>query len=251
MAITPHRNGSVGANPRAHVAIAVLLLALSSHCAPPAYAQAGLNEDSRIKTLQVRAGLPASLTVVAGVDQTVILPQGEHIQQVIVGDTGAFHVSVPTGQDAVVISAMKPASGTALQVQTIGQRYEFNVEVVLQGKAPLVVRLVGTEQFPPPQPQRAPSPLADGGGTEYRITGDKAVRPSAISDDGNKTTIQWSAAQAIPAVFALDANDSEQMVNGFMRGDSFVIDRVFDRLVFRIDNSIAQARRIPIKKKRP
>lgn len=251
MTILGHACGGDGTSMRGCVTTAGWLLVLSGLFQPHAHAQVALNGDSRITTLQVRPGQPIVLTVVAGVDQTVILPQGEHILRVIVGEAGAFHVAVPTGQDALVISAMRPVSATALQVQTPRQRYEFTVEAVLQGQVPLVVRLMGGEQLPTPQAQTAPPRSADSVVTEYRITGDEAVRPASISDDGSKTSIQWSAAQAIPAVFSLDAKGKEQMVNGFMRGGSFVIDRVFDKLVFRIDSAVAQAKRLPIATQRP
>lgn len=79
----------------------------------------------------------------------------------------------------------------------------------------------------------------------YRLSGDKSVMPIGISDDGRKTTIAWSKAQALPVVFALGAHGQEEVVNGYMREDRYVIDRVFDVLVFRIDTDVARAYRTP------
>lgn len=89
----------------------------------------------------------------------------------------------------------------------------------------------------PDAPRSAPA--------RYRLSGDKSVMPIGISDDGRKTTIAWSKAQALPVVFALGAHGQEEVVNGYMRQDRYVIDRVFDALVFRIDKDVARAQRIP------
>jgi type IV secretory pathway VirB9-like protein len=80
--------------------------------------------------------------------------------------------------------------------------------------------------------------------TSYRLKGAVSIRPARIGDDGSKTYIQWDDDQPIPAVFALDNRGREQIVDGYMRGDLFTIDRVYQRLVFRIDKDRAEAIRV-------
>jgi type IV secretion system protein VirB9 len=77
----------------------------------------------------------------------------------------------------------------------------------------------------------------------YKLTGNKELRPSSIRDDGSKTYIQWDRDQPIPGVFALDRLGREEMVDGYMRDGTFTIDRIHDRLVFRIDDIKAEAAR--------
>ncbi|WP_423141123.1 TrbG/VirB9 family P-type conjugative transfer protein [Parablastomonas sp. CN1-191] len=77
----------------------------------------------------------------------------------------------------------------------------------------------------------------------WKMAGDKQIRPQDIHDDGAKTYILWGLDQDLPAVFALTANNQEQVVEGYMRGDVYVIDRVPPKLVFRIDNAKATAQR--------
>ena len=67
--------------------------------------------------------------------------------------------------------------------------------------------------------------------------------PSSIRDDGEKTYVEWNADQAIPAVLAIDRLGREEMINAYMRGSVFTIDRVYDHLVFRLDKVYAEARR--------
>lgn len=79
----------------------------------------------------------------------------------------------------------------------------------------------------------------------YKLSGNRSVRPASVRDDGVRTEVRWSLAQAIPAVFAIGDQGREEVVNGYMRDDVFVIDRVYTRLVFRIDHAEATARRQP------
>jgi type IV secretion system protein VirB9 len=81
-------------------------------------------------------------------------------------------------------------------------------------------------------------------GSSYRISGDSSVRPLSVSDDGVKMEIVWSRAQAIPAVFSVGDQGREEVVNGNMRDDIYVIDRVYTELLFRIDKARARARRV-------
>jgi type IV secretion system protein VirB9 len=78
----------------------------------------------------------------------------------------------------------------------------------------------------------------------YRVSGERALRPEQISDDGDKTYLVWGADQALPAVFAINAFGGEEIVDGYMRDGVFTIDRVYTRLVFRIDRKVAKADRL-------
>ena len=80
--------------------------------------------------------------------------------------------------------------------------------------------------------------------TGYKLSGEKSLRPSRIGDDGVHTYIEWSEDQALPAVFAVNALGDEEMVDGYMRQDIFTIDRVHQRLVFRIGKKLAKAERV-------
>ncbi|MCE7798377.1 TrbG/VirB9 family P-type conjugative transfer protein [Sphingobium sufflavum] len=93
-----------------------------------------------------------------------------------------------------------------------------------------------------PLPEAGIAPAVEG---RYKLSGNRELMPSAIGDDGFKTYMQWSPEQPLPAVFSIDALGREEMVNGYMRGDVFTIDRVYDRLKFRIDKAQLTARRLP------
>ena len=79
---------------------------------------------------------------------------------------------------------------------------------------------------------------------QYRVTGEKALRPESIRDDGVHTYLIWHPDQALPAVFAINASGDEEIVDGYMRDGVFTIDRVYAKLVFRIDRKTAKAERL-------
>jgi type IV secretion system protein VirB9 len=83
----------------------------------------------------------------------------------------------------------------------------------------------------------------------YKLSGDKALRPAAIDDDGVHTYIAWGPDQTLPAIFAIDDKGNETLVNGMTRDGRFVIDAVANKLVFRIDRQTATAVRVPQKKR--
>lgn len=205
-------------------------------------------DDSRIAILHYAPGSPGQLRALAGVDLLVLVPRGEHVQRVVVGDPGAVRVDVPGEHDGLILAALHPVTDVSLAVETEQQAYQLSLTVTDQGQVPWLVRIergrVITHSMFPATPIRTappPQPLPPG---QWRVKGDKALLPITISDDGAKILIQWSSAQAIPAVFARDDQGQEQMVNGYMRGDFFVIDRVFEHLVFRIDKASVYADRV-------
>jgi hypothetical protein len=75
--------------------------------------------------------------------------------------------------------------------------------------------------------------------------------PSSITDDGQRTFINWPRTVPIPAVYATGQFGRDELVNGMMAAnDTYVIDGAPRRLTFRIDGRIAHAVRIKPKKSR-
>lgn len=73
----------------------------------------------------------------------------------------------------------------------------------------------------------------------YYACGAHEIRPSEVFDDGRFTYMRFPGGQEIPAVFMINADDSESIVNGSMRDDRFVVQAVAKRLVLRKGQSVA------------
>ncbi|MDE2595687.1 MAG: TrbG/VirB9 family P-type conjugative transfer protein [Sphingomonadales bacterium] len=110
----------------------------------------------------------------------------------------------------------------------------------------LVAAARAEDSAAPPSAEPAPPAM-----TTYRLSGAALLRPSRIGDDGVHTYIEWPEDRPLPAVFALNAHGDEEMVDGYMRGGLYTIDRINPRLVFRLDKAKAQAiRNAPVEARR-
>jgi len=173
------------------------------------------------------------LEVTAGSPLTVIIGPGEKVVGLSVSDGAVVDASVTAGSDGVTIRTLRPSAAAWVSVRSDQRSYEFDlVDTASAAPAYLVeVRVPGARN------------ASERGSHSWRLRGEKALRPASISDDGVHTYLRWSSDQLIPAVFAVNAVGTEEMVDGYMRDDVFTIDRVHDRLVFRIDRKSASATR--------
>lgn len=183
---------------------------------------------------------PMRLTVARGGDLTVTLSREEHIQSVSTAEPSQFQITTGQSANELTIHAQAGATSSTLSVLTEARVYNFVLTPVPVTRAPYGISLTylattsAAEVAPPERARRG----------EYRLTGNRELRPVGITDDGQKTYIEWGHDQPLPAVFAIDRLGREEMVNGYMRDDLFTLDRVYSRLVFRIDRIEAHAIRI-------
>lgn len=198
--------------------------------------------DPRISFLSTQAGGLMHLQTSSEVTQTLLFAQGERIMSVIVSDPSAYFVNVAGSGDSVTVKAANTYSIAVMSVRTNTRTYEFELAAGGSPNVPAVVRLVS--RIPGSAPVRRPLPqeIARSGVT-YRLSGSKALRPVSITDDGNKTYIEWDKDQALPATFGLGPTGEEQMVDAYMREGVFTIDRVYQTLIFRIDKEDTRALR--------
>ena len=205
-------------------------------------------ETPRIQSAQWRAGEPLVLTALPQTALTVMLEPGERIQRATLGGSPAWQVAISAEEDSFQVTPGPGAVPASLSIETDRRAYSFLLETGDGLQAAYLVRL----QFGPAQP--AYQPPADSRAqafaeaitdldSTWRLRGDRAVRPVSIRDNGMKTVIEYAPGQALPAVFAIGPTGDEEVVDGYMRDGLFIIDRVHQELVFRIDRAKATATR--------
>lgn len=217
-----------------------LLLPVLLLIATPAAAQfAPVNgADPRLQTVVYDPGQVVRLTVASGYQTTLALGPGEQIENIAIGDGDAWEVTPNNRGDHLFIKPLRVGSVTNLTVVTGARLYSFELTAVATPTpdAPFAVRF----QYPDDKPaQPAAADLR-----RYRLSGARALRPDAISDDGVRTSIEWKPDQTLPAVFAVDDRGQEVLLDGQMRDGRYVIDAVHDTLVFRLDRQTARAVRL-------
>jgi type IV secretion system protein VirB9 len=219
---------------------AILAMAL---IAAPGLAQEGGaadRSDPRIRIVRPEAGQRVPLTAYPGLPLTILLQRGEEIRQVAIGEATAFDAVVSPKGDAVTVEALQPGARSSLNVRSDRAIYFFDLMTGHGAEASHIVRI---EEAAQPQPFASGNPDIDTLAYTYRLKGDRNIRPLTVADDGERTYVEWAKDQPLSAVFGIGATGEEEVVNGYMRGSLYVIDRVYPELVFRMDKDKAEAER--------
>jgi type IV secretion system protein VirB9 len=201
--------------------------------------QAETGADPRIQSVAYAPNQVVLLEGAPGYQITLELSPDERVEIVAVGDSGSWQVNANRRGDLLFIKALIGGVSTNMTVITNVRTYNFELAPISSTQMAYTVR------FHYPTPAAPEEDLADAAAEgRYRLGGDRALRPSEISDDGVHTYIRWPADRALPAVYAVTDSGLEMLVNGMMRADDlFVIDSVSRKLVFRIDGDVATATR--------
>lgn len=189
-------------------------------------------------------GQTVVLETAVGYQLTVQLDSDEKIERAVTGDRSRWQVLAPAGTNQFYVQPMPGALTTNLSVAT--DRHQYSFLLVPAEKMTSSNALTVTFRYPQVpkfEVALAPTVLPAEPAGSYRLSGNALLRPSLIWDDGRKTYLDWPAGIEMPAVFAIGPDGREQLVNGFMRDDRYVIDAVYSRLLFRLDRETARATR--------
>lgn len=155
------------------------------------------------------------------------------------GDTEAWRV-VAFDAPQLIVRSIRAAAPTSLRVTTNRRSYDFALNSVNDP----ALNSARTVRFTQAAVASASAPAAPArrSPTRYRLTGNRALHPAGIWDDGRQMFVEWRPEQELPAVFAVDGRQ-EVLVNGHMRDGRYVIDLVYVSLVFRLGPDEARAQR--------
>lgn len=209
--------------------------------------------DSRLQTVDYDATQVVQLQGAPGYQLTVELSPDEQVQNIAVGDSGAWQVSINRAGDHLFIKPTQADVATNMTVITSVRVYNFDL-LPMTAPAPEMAYNVRF-RYPAPQASAPASGYIDISpvlrkASRYRVSGDRYIQPSSVTDDRQQTYISWPADRPIPAVFEIGDSGQETLANGAMRGDEFVIDGVGRKLVFRIDHRVARAEKLWPRRKR-
>ncbi len=203
--------------------------------------------DPTSDVLSLPDGSVGRLAVPQATGLVLSMPSGERIDTVVLGDPAAYAVLVDPTATELAIRPLRADARSTLSVATATGAYYF--ELGQPSGAPVCtrVRLASPVLLPNeavPTVEGEERPVAE---TPYRLSGDRALRPLGVVDDGTRTFIEFSEDQALPAVFGVGPTGAEEVVDGHMRNGLYVLDRVWPELVFRMDAKRARAKRRPVR----
>lgn len=196
--------------------------------------------DPHIQTVAYDPLEVVALRVATGYAVTVRFSPDERIETVSVGDPGSWQVQANRRADNLVVKPIGAALPTNLTVITDQRSYSFALYgAITRGDLqPFIV----TFTYPVPPASQTEAKVTEEG--RYLFRGEKKLRPTILTDNGAFTSMQWPADTTMPAVYSQDAKGNLALVNGAMRDGDYVIEGVYDRLVFVLGKSRASATRI-------
>jgi type IV secretion system protein VirB9 len=224
--------------------VRLLLALIALVAASPATAQVAPRPgagDPRVQTVEYSADQVVLIQAAPGYQVAIVFAPDEKIESVAVGDSGAWQATPNKRGDYLFVKPIANGVTTNMVVLTDARTYAFELRPSYgAGDMAYTVRFT----YPGAVETEATAAAADAPRGRYRLTGDAAIRPSGIDDDGAKTYIEWPASATLPAVYSVDAKGNEALVNGNMRDGIYVIDSVMPRLIFRLDKQVARAVRV-------
>lgn len=204
--------------------------------------------DPRLQVIDYDPGQVVALQGAPGYQITVELSPDEQVQNVAVGDSGAWQVSTNKQGDHLFLRPSQPGTSTNLTVITSVRVYHFDLTAGDYASAdmPYHVRF----RFPAATEVGPATVASSASPSRYAISGARLLRPASVRDDGERTFVQWRDDQPLPAVYLRAADGTESLADGWLRDGVMVIDRVAPVLLFRMDDQVARADRKPVRVRR-
>jgi type IV secretion system protein VirB9 len=228
-------------------------LSLSIWCicclaAAPARAQslqAALRPDPRIRVVPYRVDAVYRLRGYVGYQIDITFAPGERFVGLGVGDSKG--VTFAADANHLFLKPRAAHVATNLTVLTDRRTYLFDYEAEPTLPDPGGADVIYALRFEyPAVPVRAASrarqwvekDLAAAQNARHRnydywYCGDPSLKPTAAWDDGVRTTLLFGAHTELPAIFALNEDGSESLVNFDVQAGRVVVQRVARRLIVR------------------
>ncbi len=206
--------------------------------------------DVRLRYIDYNAGEIYRLNGCMGFQTTVTLASNEHVDTVSIGDSSAWQVTANKRGDLMFLKPTATRAFTNLTVITDKRTYNFELRNASEadcnkGRVAYELRF----RYPPEAPAGTPVtakkgpvdpnaflPPAEKRNTAYSYTGSTELVPLRVFDDGLSTYFRWSASVSTPAVYALNNDNSESIVNYSARGDYLVVEQLARAYVLRRGN---------------
>jgi len=203
--------------------------------------------DFRLRYIDYNAGAIYRLAGCMGFQTTVTLASNEHVDTVSIGDSSAWQVTANKRGDLMFLKPTAARAFTNLTVITDKRTYNFELRSAPEadcnkGRVAYELRF----RYPPEPPVGAPVagpkgpvdpnaflPPIEKRNTAYSYTGSTELVPLRVFDDGQSTYFRWSTSVSTPAVYALNNDNSESIVNYSARGDYLVVEQVARAYVLR------------------
>lgn len=220
------------------LALALALLAAPALAVVP-HPGAG---DPRIHEVDYDPAAVVELRSALGLQLSVEFDPAEKIENVAIGDSLGWQVTPNRRANLLFLKPMAARPPTNMTVITNLRRYNFQLSVQKQASratpfsvrflyaAPVVAMVVPPPPPPPPVERNA----------SYSYDGSTHALPVKVFDDGQDTYFSFRAEEDMPAIFAVDPDGEEAVVNTRQYYGYVVVDRIARGFVLRRGKEITR-----------
>ena len=203
--------------------------------------------DPRIRAIVYNPREVVTVVGQLGYQMVVSFGTGEHIENISIGDALGWQVTPNKKADLLFLKPIDRLPSTNMTVVTNLRRYNFELITVASAARraqtydirflyPNEELAAATAAAPEPAISDAAPP--DGWNFAYSYQGSKLTLPARVFDDGHLTYFQWLATVDTPAVFAVQPDGKEALVNHVTRGRYLVVEQVAPEFVLRSGSEV-------------
>jgi len=199
--------------------------------------------DARIRVVRYEPDQVVELEGTLGFATTITFGPGERIENVSIGDSLGWQVTPNRRANLLFVKPIDRSSTTNMAVVTNLRTYNFDLHVrrswkrgdpavvfSLHFEYPEPVKLAAlTADAAPPPPPAPPKDVNHA----YSFEGSSRGLPSRVFDDGVSTYFEFPASVDVPAIFAVDADKKEAVVNVSFHDNFLVVDRLARAFLLR------------------
>ena len=194
--------------------------------------------DPRIREVAYNADQVVAIDATYGTSTMIVLQDDEKIETLALGDSVAWKVEPNHKGNIIFVKPVEKNATSNLNIVTSKRIYAF----LLRSNFAAVGQQIFKVRFRYPEDEvdasllsqakeRAKYPNQSGfnvanANSDYAYKGSSVNRPTAVFDDGVKTFFRFENDGQIPAIFAVDAERNESLVNFRREGAYVVVDKV-------------------------
>lgn len=190
--------------------------------------------DQRVTSVVYQANNVVKVSATYGISTMIVFDEDEKFETISLGDTDSWQVAPSEKGNILFVKPVAKGVATNMNVVTSKRIYffELNDHPPTDGRQVFGIRFIYPEKdlnarLRKEAEQRAAFPNLSSldranVNIDYSFSGDPALKPQIIFDDGKKTFFRFEG--RVPAIFAVKSDFSESLRNFRKEGEYIVVD---------------------------
>lgn len=222
--------------------------------------------DPRVRIVQYNSQDVVSLTTYYGVSTHIHFGKGEFIEDksIAAGDPDAWSINVSGDKNNLFIKPKQKFADMNMTVITNKRVYQFSLTVdprplknlktwrsnlltyslsftypdEEKAKSDALAKMTAVKNRLSVMKEKLNNAKTEGQNFDYWVAGSNEISPTAARDDGRFTYLTFSKNRDMPAIYTVDGDGNEALVNTNVDANTIAVHRVVRRLVLRKGNAV-------------